>query len=335
MKEQQPLSPEDHKKLKKALIPMLFFPVIVIAMFGTFGYFFFSDFGGDGFAVYAFGIFGLIFFGIIGYFILSTYLDMKRGFKYIITGTVTDKQMRVSTSSSKGSSSSTKRYYSVFLDDVKYSIDGGDYERVKVGQLIELHKAPKSDLTLSLYILQDPQKPETSESNEISKIDTGDLDKFLKTDFPEVELSEQDKSTLKKIMWRHVKIKGLWLLPFAYIIFSLINSGYWGILIFLFPVVIIPSVMLYFLGRRINDYFRNLKYNYKKGTPTVVEDKSSITSNRAGERNQIRISQGFINVPKDLYEELIPGQQIIVFRPKYGKDPLSVMTLDQKEHHLR
>lgn len=150
-----------------------------------------------------------------------------------------------------------------------------------------------------------------------------------------MELTAEDRATLKRMMWRQVRIKGLWMLPFAYIIFALITSGYWGILIFLFPVVIIPGVMLYFLGKRIKEYFDNIRFNQKTGTPAVVEDKSSITSNRSGDRNHIKTSTGSLTVPKTLYDLLQPGQRIIVFRPKYGKDALSIMTLDQQEHPLR
>src|SRR5690606_25479552 len=84
--------------------------------------------------------FSVFFFSIIAYMISAMVIDLRRGIKYRITGTITDKKLNVRTSTthssngktgSSSSHSSTSRHYYVYIDDVQYSIEQQHYGKLK------------------------------------------------------------------------------------------------------------------------------------------------------------------------------------------------------------
>lgn len=165
MKEKLPLNKQDIKKIRNYLIPILVFPFLVVGMFFGFYSIFLSDsqFLQDKTGQYMLIGFSVFFFGIIAYMISTSVIDLRRGFKYRITGTITDKKMDVRTSTthspngktgSSSSHSSTSRHYYVYIDDVQYPIEQQHYGKLKVGKAIVLEQAPKSHLTLLLEVTE-------------------------------------------------------------------------------------------------------------------------------------------------------------------------------------
>jgi len=342
MKETLALEPADLRKLKKQLIPIIAFPFIAIGMFGLFFYFFFSgedSFTSDRIGQYIMIGFGLFFFGIIGYMIWSTAIDIKRGVKFRVTGKVTDKRLDVHTSTSHGvgggrtgsgiSSSRTTRRYFVYIDNEEYSLDYKHYTRVKVGQSVVLDLAPKSNLTLNLEITGQ------AEGNEETVKEQAASDrKFLQSTFEEVRFNDQDFEALKRGYKADLKARMVWIAPFVLIDIGIIANGLWGILVFLFPLVIVPLYQLFKLVKIYTRYQNNKLYSHKKGVTAIVEDKSTFTSNRSGSSNNVRTTQGMLKVSSVMYDKLSIGDKIIIFKPNEGKNPLSLMTLDKQEYYL-
>ena len=165
MKEKLPLNKQDIKKIRNHLIPILVFPFLVVGMFYGFYSIFWSDsqFLQDKTGQYMIIGFSVFFFGIIAYMISTSVIDLRRCFKYRITGTITDKKMDVRTSTthspngktgSSSSHSSTSRHYYVYIDDVQYPIEQQHYGKLKVGKAIVLEQAPKSHLTRLLEVTE-------------------------------------------------------------------------------------------------------------------------------------------------------------------------------------
>lgn len=342
MKETLTLESADLKKLKRQLIPILAFPFIAIAMFSVFFYFFFSgdnSITSDRIGKYMMIGFGVFFFGIIGYMIWSATVDIKRGVKFRITGKVTDKRLDVQTTTSHGtgggrtgsgsSSTRTTRRYFVYIDNEEYSLDYKHYTKVKVGQSVVLDLAPKSNFTLNLEITG-----QTEENEEAVQEQAASDRKFLESTFEEVRFNDQDLEALKRGYRADVKARMVWMAPFLLIDIGMIANGLWGFLIFLFPLVIIPLYQIFKLIKIYTRYQNNKLHSHKKGITTIVEDKSTYTSNRSGSSNNVRTTQGILKVSSVMYDKLNIGDKIIIFKPKEGKNPLSLMTLDKQEYYL-
>lgn len=133
-----PLEPEDHKKLRKQLIPVIVFSFIIAGIFFLISTFVFKDMGDgfftEGITLYMMIGFGMFFMGVIGYMIWSFVYDIRHGIKHCIKGTVTDKQLNIQSKGHTGTGNSrsknTTRYYYIFIDEVKYKIDNAGYNQV-------------------------------------------------------------------------------------------------------------------------------------------------------------------------------------------------------------
>lgn len=333
MKEKLPLDQDDVKKLKKHLIPMFIFPFFVAGIFGTFVHFFFSDFGDDQIAPYAFSVFALFFFGVIGYIIWSAIADLQRGFKYRIEGKITDKRLdiRRTGGTGTGSKSKTTRHYYLYIDNEEYTVDYREYTRVNVGAYVVMDKAPKSNLTLSLEITE----AELSQEDKVLKEESNkEVFQFLKTDFPEVKFNDKDYEILMVGFKSYTVRKFIFMLPFLFIVFSLIYSDMIGFLIILFPIVVVPIIQAITILRKFTIYLKNRNYAHKKGIPAIVKDKLTVTSNRSKNKSQIITSSGSFEVGSYHYDKIASGDKIIIFKPKYGKNPLSIMTMDEEEVYI-
>jgi hypothetical protein len=338
MKEKLPLNEQDVKKLRKHLIPVVIFPFLAVGMFYGFFALFFNDGGSalfeDDVAIYIFAGFSLFFFGVIAYMIWSFAIDLRRGFKYRIEGKITDKKLRVSTSGTNstrtgGSSSSTSRYYYLYIDGVQYSVDSLDYGKVNVGAEVIMDKAPKSNVTLLLELSNEDELS----AEKFSEASANER-KFLESKIREVQFTEEDFSALKRGIRSQIKSRIVWLLPFVFIDVSLIISEMHGILIFLFPLVIIPAYQLWKSMREIGRYNSNKLYAIKQGVPAIIEDKSKFSSNRSGGSNNVKTSHGILKVTDELYNKLTPDDKIILFKPAKGKQFLSLVTTDSEEFYL-
>ena len=86
--------------------------------------------------------------------------------------------------------------------------------------------------------------------------------------------------------------------------------------------------------RRWGEYIRNKGYAHKRGVTALVEDKLTVTGNRRRGVNKVITTKGTLPVSTVLYDQLSVGENIIIFFPKYGKQPLSIMKLNKEEFYL-
>lgn len=329
MKEKLPLNEQDIKKLRKYLLPTILFPVVVIGMFYAFFSIFFKDTGffQDKIALYMLVGFSVFFFGIVAWLIWGYAIDLRRGFKYRIAGIITDKELRVHTSSHSStgrtghSSSSTTRHYSVHIDGVKYSIEPEHYGKLKVGATIIIEKAPKSHLTLFLEVGNvDELPPQKS----IEADD--DKRKFLSGTPRKVSFTQEDFKALKRGFWGKAKFRLITISTIAFFVVPFMVSDLSIMLVFLFPLMLIAVYQFWKFNKEWRLYYHNKQYAYKEDFPTVVEDKSKY--NRS---NYVKTSQGTFEVKDELYTQLKVGDKIIFYKPAKGNQILSITTADNKE----
>lgn len=337
--QQLPLEPADIKMLRRKLIPFFAFAGFSGMIFAFIGFSFLGKFKDpmafDDIALYVFVGFGLIFFGVIGYMIWAVFADLKRGVKNRISGIVTNKRLNVHhsqthhTPTGRGNSSKTTRHYYLYIDDEEHSVEFKHYNKARVGMHIVLDKAPKSKITLALEITgkevidQDAHKSESQTNG-----------KFLQTTFPEVKLTSKDEEVLKSLFKSQQKARYIWLIPTLVMLISFLANGLYGLLVFFFPVVIIPAYQFYKIIRLYRNYQLSKSYGFKRGVPTVIEDKTTFTSNRSKSAQRLKITIGVITVESVTFDQLQVGDRLVVFKPKYGKQPISIMTMDQQEYYL-
>ena len=339
MKQDLPLSDQDISLIKRRLIPLFIFSIIAASILGAIFYFVLSNITGTNIAHYVFGVFGILFMSIIAYHVWSVFADIKKGTKVCISGLVTDKRMnevRTSRNTGKsGSSTRTKRYYYISLDGEEQTIENQYYYKARVGTYVVIEKAPKSGFTLAMNVSDTPDSEATTQLKASQQLGKAAEDmKFLNTPFPEQIFSEDDLRALTKSFYKDLKSKLFFMLPIVFIIVSLLASELGFVVIFLFPIVIIPIVQGVKITRRIVNFIKNKRYNYKLNLPSIIEDKSTHTSNTRATSNKLITTQGQLSLNRDLYNSLSVGQKIIITKPKYGNLPLSLMTLDQKEYYL-
>ena len=335
MKEKLPLNEQDIKKLRKYLLPTILFPVVVIGMFYAFFSIFLKDTGffQDKIGLYMLVGFSVFFFGIIAYMIWGYAIDLRSGFKYRIEGEITDKELRVSTSrtnnSKTGSSSTTtSRHYYVDIDGVRYSIESQHYGKLKVGNEVTMEKLPKSNVTLLLEVRENDELPP-----EKSAEADNDKRSFLSSTPKNIPFNQNDFKALKKGFMAKAKLRLIWFLPPMLIVLSLVVNGMQVFLVFLFPLVLIPGYQLWKFSREFRQYNSNKQYAYKRGIPTIVEDKSKYSYNGKGSNN-VSTSLGTIKVNDQLYGQLTVGDKIILYKPAKGKQILSVTTADNEEIYV-
>lgn len=333
-KEELPLTREDIQQLRKQILPILLFPVafiiIVALMFNTvLGDM--EDVVFDGVFIYIIIAFGVFFLGVIGYMAWSFTTDINRGIKYKVTGIVTNKRLDINShkrgSARHGAQTRTTRNYYVYLDDEEFKMDFADYNRVKVGDKVVMEKAPKSMLTFSINTIETRDEVEVLEEELVDE-------EYISAEIQEVQFSEQDSAALNRKYQADLKRKLFWMAPFVFIIVSFAANGYSSLLVFLFPLVIIPIVQLAKLMKRVNTYGKDKAHGHKIGITAVIEDKLTITSNRTRGKNMIKTTWRSISVDPVLYDKLNTGDKIIFFKPKYDDKPLSLMGLDKQEHYL-
>lgn len=335
IKEELPLEAEDIKKLKRNMVPVLIFPFAVIALFYFMGNYVLTDMG-DSFAESGFQwiviLFGLIFMGIVGYMIWSQVTDLRRGVKERIEGLVTDKRLNIHTTQGSGSTrggrkTKTTRDYYIYLEGVEYKMDYKFYNQIKTGERIVFERTPRSGFVFNLEKLTEQDEAIAQEEQRIET-------KYLNTQIGEVPLNQEDLKAMERAFKADMKRKVTWMIPFLFIIFSFITSGYWGLLVFLFPLVIVPVVQVVGLIRRWTQYSQSKTYGQKQGTTALVEDKLTITSNRSSNKSNVRTSWGTLSVSPRIYDELHTGDKIVIYKTKFSKRPLSIVTLDQQEYYL-
>ncbi len=338
-KEKLPLNKQDIKKLQKHLIPMLLFPFLVAGMFYGFYALFLSDSNllKDKTGQYMVVGFSVFFFGILAYMIGAYIIDLRKGFKYSITGKVTDKKLSVSTSTSSSTNnktgtsttrSSTSRYYYIYVDNIQYAMEQQYYASVKVGDEVTMHKAPKSNITLLFEVnTTKHESAATALENDNSKT------AFLNSTPKKVPFKQADFEALKKGFYTQLKTRLLWALPIMFIIGSLLVSGMQAFLVFLFPIVLVMGYQLWKLLQEYKQYNSNKQYAYKEGIAAMVDDKTKYSHNGKN-TNKVKTTLGYIKVNNQLYEKLQPGDKITVYKTAKGHVILSIKTINNQEYYL-
>lgn len=334
-REELPLTSEDIKKLRKNIVPVLIF----LLVFGVIIYFIFTNvmggnnnLGGDSIITFAFGAFGMIFLAAIGYMLWAVMADIRRGIKERIEGTVTDKRLDIQTSGGHGTGSNrsktrTSRYHYVYLEGEEFKMDYRYYGKVKVGDHIVMERAPKSATILMLEVLESATEEQRTEEVKVDH-------KFLSTDMIEERFSPEDYAALKRIFVKDRRRKLTFMLPIVLFASWFIASGYWGLLVFFFPVPLIfmsQSVRLFKLFLR---YSKDKAHGHRKGFTTVLEDKLTVTGNRQQSKNTIHTTRGRYVVTTEIYDSLSTGDKLVIYMPSHGKKPLSIATLEGEEWYL-
>ncbi|RJE71455.1 hypothetical protein [Reichenbachiella sp. MSK19-1] len=324
------LTSEDVKSLKKQLIRAFIFSLFVVGIF-TAMYTFVLSHMHDDIVIYVFAGFGMIFMGIIAYMAWTVVKDIKGGLKHRISGKMTDKRLDIHTSntgsSSKGKSSTrTTRNYYIYLDGEEYKVDYRHYAKARVGDLVVMDRAPKSK-----HVLMFEVRATAASHDIVTREPAMDLSQLEEIELP---LHEDDRVVMKQNFWKQFRSKLIWMTPFLFIIYGLLSSDMWGVLVFMFPLVIIPSVQFFRLCHSVFLYMRSQSYGQKVGMAAIVLDKSTITSNRSSTLQRIHTTWRSIDVNPILYDRLSEKDKIIVFRPKYGKKPFSLTTADDQMFYL-
>ena len=334
VKEILPLSPSDIKKLRQQLIAMLAFPVIVIGMFLLCISFVFRDFKnsfeGDTIAIYVVIGFCLFFFGIIAYTIATTAIDLRRGLKHRISGRVTEKRLNVqSTGGRSGTRGKTRtaRHYYLHVDDEEFSVDYREYSKVKVGMDIVMDRAPISKRTLDLIVVLQPDDRVVSFTHK-------DTTRFLEKRIPHTRYTQRDFEALKRMWYAVLKRRLLLAAPFLSVGILLLISGFWGFMVLLFPLWIVPLYQGYKLLRARRIHRKDRFSAHKKGVAALVEDKVTITSNRTSNSNRVGTTDGTLVVNTVLYDQLSVGDGIVIFKTQFGNVPISIRTKDNQETYL-
>ncbi len=322
---------------------MLIFPFIVVGMFTVFYKLAFRNmdesFFQDGISEKIFMGFAVLFLSILGYMVWSSVIDIKRGFKYRVTGVVTDKRLNIQTSTrhssaggrsgSSGTSFSTTKHYYLYINDEEFPVDYKNYTRVKVGSHVVMDRAPKSRLTLSLTVMsKEEEYPKTSTDMLAENV------KFLERQMQEERFNDNDFHALKQIFKVQTRKRLLFMLPFVVIVFGMISNGLTGFLIIMFPLFVIPLWQGVNAMRRWGEYIKNKGYAHKRAVTALVEDKLTVTGNRRRGVNKVITTRGTLAVSTVLYDQLNVGERVIIFFPRYGKQPLSVMKLNKEEFYL-
>lgn len=330
MQEKLPLTKQDIQKIRKNLYVVLLFPFLVAGVFYGFFSLFFdtSNFFHDTISRIILIGFSAFFFFIIAYMASAFIIDLRRGYKNRITGTITDKKQQVTTTRSTttrvgGSRSSTTRHYFVCIDDIQYPIEHKNYHNLQVGRQIILEKAPKSNLTLLLEIAtQVPLKLGITHTN-----------KHLQPKLERTAFGTEDFAALKRGLKATVKRRLFWLLPPLLIALSLVWNGMQAILVFLFPIVLIPAYQLWKIIQELKRYQSNKQYAFKEAIPAIIEDKTKYTHNGSISYH-VLTCQGTLKVDHSVFEKLKAGDELVLFKPAKGKQVLSVLTIDNEEFYL-
>ncbi len=331
--EEVEMDSQDRKEIRRKLIPILLFPFLIAGFLFLIFHFILNKMGdgmmADGVVKYVMIGFGMFFIAVIGYTIWSYFYDLRVGVKYRVTGLVTDKKLSIirSNASSRKRSTKTTRHYHIFIDDVKYKMDYASYNTVKVGDQIKMDRGPKSGLILSLEIL------EAVNTSSLEKEAAADLS-YLNTNIKPVPMTERDFNQLKNQHLGFVKKKVIWNLPMLIIIFWSIISGVGGLLLFVFPIVIIPAYQFYKIIKDTFRYYKNKSEGYKRGVTAIVDDKITITSNKNATKYKIKTTASSLFVPEEVYHLLSKNDKIVIFEPMFGHKPLSLITMNQKEYEL-
>jgi len=316
----EPLTTSDKKQVRKNIIGAGIFAVFSIGLCTVISYN--IEMQLDGVMLYFFAGFMVLFFGVIVFIAGSAVLDLRSGYKTIITGVITDKERHQHrTRNSKGQSKNSQPRYILHFDDKKVTVQYNHFSQVHVGDEVDLHYAKRSSLSLSVDILNQSEIKAEEGNGELSlqeKINRLSQEK-ASVEKKEYPLTKEDLKALRK--YRNGKL----ITNFIFLIFFCFFA-----LAFLIPMAaskwfIIPEI--FFVGgiflccrwimKCFSKYFKDKSLGMKIVAISQVKDKQTSSGN--GKR-QYRISSAYGTYPVDkpVYDALKIGDSVFSFHGKHS-----------------
>ncbi len=312
------LSAQDSAKMSRAMLLTFCVPLI----FGVFVYFAFGAvrgrplYGGE-WDMMEYGV--LVFMSIVTggcmYVAFQKFTDVRSGIKHVYTGILQDKRKSItksrSTSSGRSGSSTTKTTVTYYLriNDKEFSVAASQFNSIQMDDLVCLEIAPKSKLILKLEVLKtasalkDHTAPK-SRPKSVHKVSRASL-------------AREDLKSLKKALNKKIGSKFLFMAVPLFIIAGLASSGYWGLLVFLFPIPLIVIWQLISLLRWYLKYRRIKTENSKEVIVTSILDKQTITSNSSSTKYRLTTTAGVVTVDEDFYGQLPDHKTIVIEKAPY------------------
>ena len=147
---EEPLTASDRKQLSKHMLA----PIVIGIFFGAIFYIPFAsgDFGESG--AYLIIGFAILFIGVLAYIFISIRRDLDSGMKQVITGTITRKETK-HTSSRNGRG---KFYYYIYFDELKLTVFQWIYKDLRERELVEIKRGRRSNTILSYKVLESDLK---------------------------------------------------------------------------------------------------------------------------------------------------------------------------------
>ncbi|WP_298417144.1 hypothetical protein [uncultured Kordia sp.] len=319
---QKKLTQKDINKLRKKLSFVALFSIVVIAIFSAIYFFALKDFSSksDGFdyiPLVIFGVFGLIFAGIIGYLAWSIVQDIKTGVKNCFEGIVEDKKLNIRHNSSshagargsKSRSSSTKRDYFIVVDGKEHKVEYEMYNYVSVGDLIYFEVTPKSEVILHYEILEEV----VTESKHAKRYSRNN---YPNSKIRKAPLTREDKDSLEGFYKQKTRYRFKIIAFIALPIIGLFLNGLGTLLVFLFPLPLLLIYQLYKLLTFHLKYKKAVAEGRKKLVTTQVTDKllTTISKNNHAKRSKrtLKTTYGLVKVPEMVYTKVNSGDEIII-----------------------
>ncbi len=332
MKEKQPLDSSDKKKLGRRILPLLFFGLLAAAVFGFIALTVEEAFSRSGdttstFMMYGFGVF---FFGVIGFMVWSNVADIRNGQKYRVTGVITNKRLNIhksakSANNRTSSQNRTTRHHYITVNEEEYLINAKCYQKARVGSQVVYEYGPLSKVILRFDLVEESLGNEEKQQKQSAEKN------FLELAVPDAPFTEKDEKAVKRLFRKQLKARLIWLVPTLFIVLSLVYSNMEGLLLFLFPIVIVPPVQLFKIVKSYKRFRNNMLLKRKKGKTVIVEDKTTFTSNQSKTILRLITSMGQIAVSPEIYDSIAVNDHVLIFYTPCGKQVLSIVTMNKQE----
>jgi|GEM_PF-6280356 len=332
------LLPAELKKAKTNLVGVLIFMLIFFAFIK---FFFWDKLLSDideMIPIIMFGVFFLLFLAVLGYIMRGFILDFIKKKKQILTGTITDKQIDITTShsssggsrGSSGSKTTTRRTYYLYFDDKKLPVDAIIYGRMSVGMEVEIHYSKYSKSIFHSKIIA-----EAEISEDKIKAIVPDVDKnqnFIPKE-RELQMTKDDFELLKKARNRAIKNRIWVLVILGWVVIGPLFSGLWFLPIMLFPFTIWWFAVLRKMIKYLLAYRKEVNSGLKVVYSELVLDKFRQTGNTRG--YMIRTNNQLISIREDSYEQMKIGDLIMVFKGKATGWVFGFMTSDNQLYEVK
>ncbi|MEQ6119357.1 hypothetical protein [Reichenbachiella sp. MALMAid0571] len=317
----EPLTDSDKKQVRKNIIGAGIFAAFSIGLCTVVAYN--MDMTLSGVMLYFLVGFMVLFFGVIVFIAGSAVLDLRSGYKTIITGTITDKERyQHRTRNSKGHSKNSQPRYILHFDDKKVTVQYNHFSQVHVGDEIDLHYAKRSGLSLSVDILNNGTEKTVAGADEALSLQ--DKIKQISQEKASVEkkeypLTKEDLKALRKYRNGKLITNFIFLILFCFFALAFLipmAASKW----FIIPeIFFIGGIFLCFrwIVKCISKYFKDKSMGMKIVAISQVKDKQ-ISSGNGKQQYRISSAYGTYPVDKPVYDALKIGDSVFSFHGKHS-----------------